>query len=189
MTPTLLCLLSPYRPPTRHALQLNADEVAAWLNGYLALWHPAALVAAPGLPRAASSYDHDFPKAGQVFAVPVAPQLFQADDWPDRRDAAGAVSFSATPDRGETLAGLLEALRKLADVVPASERPPANGGGESTQYPVPSPQSETPAVPPETPSGNGTEHCVPSTDSAAPLARMRTLLDAAPEHVGWFRAV
>src|SRR2546430_1001500 len=41
-----LILLSPYRLPTQSTLYLGDDEVAAFLNGYAALWHPAALALA-----------------------------------------------------------------------------------------------------------------------------------------------
>jgi alpha-mannosidase len=41
-----LILLSPYRLPTTSTLYLGDDEVAAFLNGHAALWHPAALALA-----------------------------------------------------------------------------------------------------------------------------------------------
>src|SRR5581483_2655779 len=52
-------LLSPYRPPTSYPVSLNPDEAAAWLGGYFALWHPAALARVGRPPVASSSYDHD----------------------------------------------------------------------------------------------------------------------------------
>jgi hypothetical protein len=112
MTPTLLCLLSPYRLPTHHALQLDAAEVAAWWNGFVALWHPAAVAAGP-LPRVSSPYDYESPAAGQVFAVPEAPTLFLPDDWPIRLKDTGAGSFTATADRAGTVANLKATLREL----------------------------------------------------------------------------
>ena len=41
--PRELILLSPYTPPTQHALMLGAEDTGAWLNGWSALWHPAAV--------------------------------------------------------------------------------------------------------------------------------------------------
>ena len=38
-----LLLLSPYRLPTESTLYLGDEEVAAFLNGHAALWHPATL--------------------------------------------------------------------------------------------------------------------------------------------------
>src|SRR5262249_59092170 len=46
-----LILLSPYRVPGQNALYLGNDDMAAFLNGYTALWHPAALRAAATPPR------------------------------------------------------------------------------------------------------------------------------------------
>ena len=53
-----LILLSPYRVPTQHPMMLAGEETAAFLNGYSALWHPAALAGAAGPPKVASPYDH-----------------------------------------------------------------------------------------------------------------------------------
>jgi hypothetical protein len=114
MTPTLLCLLSPYRLPTHHALQLDAAEVAAWWNGFVALWHPAAVVAGT-MPKVSSPYDYETPSAGQVFAVPESPTLFLPDDWQYRLSETGAVSFTATSDRAGTVANLRDALRRLLE--------------------------------------------------------------------------
>ena len=41
--PRELILLSPYTPPTQHALSLAAEDTAGWLNAWTALWHPAVL--------------------------------------------------------------------------------------------------------------------------------------------------
>ena len=54
MTDRQIHLLSPYRLPTSYPLQLTGDEAAAWLNGYLALWHPAALAGAAQPPQAST---------------------------------------------------------------------------------------------------------------------------------------
>src|SRR5439155_584400 len=87
MTDRQLHLLSPYRLPTSYPLQLAADETAAWLNGYAALWHPAALAGAAQPPQPSNSYDHDTPGTGFVYAVPQGPHLYQPDDWADRARA------------------------------------------------------------------------------------------------------
>ena len=39
-------LLSTYRLPTDSTLYLGDEEVAAYLNGHAALWHPASLILA-----------------------------------------------------------------------------------------------------------------------------------------------
>src|SRR5437764_9478733 len=105
-----LILLSPYRLPTQSTLYLGDDEVAAFLNGYAALWHPAALRGADGPPHVASPSDHEQPVAGHVYAVPDNPPLMLPDDWEEKAREAGALVFKATTDRGETLRNLLEAL-------------------------------------------------------------------------------
>jgi hypothetical protein len=107
-------LLSPYRLPTHHQIMLNEDEMAAWLNGAVCSWHPALIFGAKSPPKVDSSYDHEMPTAGQVFAVPSAPPLFQPDDWPYRVSNAGAVRFEAVPGRDATLANLVHALREAA---------------------------------------------------------------------------
>ena len=103
-------LLSPYRPPTSYPVTLAADEAAAWLNGYFALWHPAALMDAPGPPVIASAYDHDLPLEDALYVVPEGPQLFQADDWPERVQKANAHLIRPTADAAATRASLLAAL-------------------------------------------------------------------------------
>jgi hypothetical protein len=111
MSERQLILLSPYRLPTQHALVLNADEMAAWMNGYSALWHPAALWSAEGPPRIDGPYDNDVPRAGQIYAIPETPPLVLPDDWEKRARDAGALIFKATPDRDKTLANITEVLR------------------------------------------------------------------------------
>jgi hypothetical protein len=106
-----LILLSPYRPPTQNTLYLGDEEVAAFLNGYTALWHPAVLIGASAPPRLGSPYDYEQPTAGHIYAVPDNPPLILPDDWDERVRAAGALSFRATADRETTLANLREALR------------------------------------------------------------------------------
>jgi hypothetical protein len=114
MNPRALYLLSPYRLPAQHSLMLSNEDVAAFLNGYAALWHPAALEGAGGPPSVASPYDHEVPVAGHIYAVPESPPLVLPDDWDQRVREAGAVAFRSSPDRGTTLVNLKEALRTLA---------------------------------------------------------------------------
>lgn len=123
MSDRQLHLLSASRMPTSYPLQLAADEVAAWLNGYAALWHPAALAGAVQPPQASVSYDHDIPSAGFVYCTPRGPHLFQPDDWRLRVDTAGAVVFDATADRQETTENLLTALREKGDTGPLFDVP------------------------------------------------------------------
>jgi hypothetical protein len=109
-----LVLLSPYRLPTQNALYLSDDDIAAFLNGYSALWHPAAAKGAVSPPRVASPYDHEQPKAQYLYALPETPTPMLPDDWPQRVRDAGAVCFRSGPDRGKTLDNLRSALREAA---------------------------------------------------------------------------
>lgn len=111
MSERQLHLLSSYRLATSYPLQQTADEVAAWLNGHAALWHPAALAGAMQPPRASSSYDHDNPQPGYVYCIPEGPHLFQPDDWDNRVEQAKSIVFRATANRGETIERLVSALR------------------------------------------------------------------------------
>src|SRR6266568_7746495 len=60
-------LLSPYALPTDHPMMLTEPEMAAWWNGYLALWHPAVLAGLSEPPKQASQYDHENPQAEHVY--------------------------------------------------------------------------------------------------------------------------
>jgi alpha-mannosidase len=105
-----LILLSPYRLPTQNTLYLGDEEVSAFLNGYAALWHPAALAGAAGPPRIGSPYDFEEPVAGHIYAVPDNPPLSLPGDWEERASTAGARVVRATTDRATTLANLVHAL-------------------------------------------------------------------------------
>ncbi len=124
-----LHLLSASRMPTSYPLQLSADEVAAWLNGYAALWHPAALAEAVQPPQASVSYDHDNPMTGFIYCTPRGPHLFQPDDWRERILRVSAIAFDATIDRKETQQNLLTLLRenvtreKPADLDATNQQP------------------------------------------------------------------
>jgi hypothetical protein len=115
-----LILLSPYRVPTHNTLYLGDEEVAAFLNGYTALWHPAALASASAPPRLGSPYDYEQPTTGHIYAVPDNPPLVLPDDWDERVRAAGALAFRATVDREVTLNNLREALRSRAEMAQPS---------------------------------------------------------------------
>ncbi len=109
-----LLLLTPYTFPGQNPLMLANEDMAAWLNGYTALWHPALLWLAAKPPRSDAPYDYENPKAEHVYAVPESPPTFFPDDWPQRVQDAGAITFRATPDRRTTLANLKDALRAHA---------------------------------------------------------------------------
>lgn len=109
-------LLSPYKPPTSYPVSLNPEEAGAWLAGYFALWHPAVLVKLSRPPQSASSYDHDQPVEGAIYAVPTGPHLYQPEDWSQRLTEAGAQAFQPTADQEQTQAALREALAITADV-------------------------------------------------------------------------
>ena len=113
MNPRHLILLSPYQIPGQNPLMLGNDEVAAFLNGYSALWHPAALAGAAAPPKVASPYDHEQPAAGHLYAVPESPPLVLPDDWEQRVREAGAATFRTTADRPATMANLGQALQTL----------------------------------------------------------------------------
>src|SRR5262245_49625324 len=105
-----LILLSPYRMPGQNPYMLGNEDAGAFLNGYVALWHPAALLGTAKTPRVGSPYDHEQPVAGHVYAVPESPPLLLPPDWDDRVQEVGAVAFRVTEDRAQTVANLLEAL-------------------------------------------------------------------------------
>src|SRR5262245_2675882 len=107
-------LLSPYRLPTHHQVYLNEDEMAAWLNGYIVLWHPALLLGGERPPRVDSAYDHEQPTAGRAYVMPDSPPQFLPDDWPDRVRLNGAVKLPASPDREATIRGMTDAVREAA---------------------------------------------------------------------------
>lgn len=113
MSERQLFLLSPYSLPTDHPLMLSDADMAAWLNGYLALWHPAALVHATQPPKQASQYDHEQPSAGHVYAVPDSPPLYLPDDWKARVEETGAGAFESAADGAATLASLRQALQRV----------------------------------------------------------------------------
>jgi hypothetical protein len=123
--PRELILLSPYTPPTNYPLSLGADETAAWLHVWSALWHPAAVAGAAGPPRIASPYDHEQPTAGQLYAVPESPPLYLSDDWDDRVRQVGAAAFRSGWDRASTLANLKDALAQLGADIGPFDRDPA----------------------------------------------------------------
>src|SRR5438128_9033955 len=111
MNPRELILLSPYRLPAQNSLMLGNEDVAAFLNAYTALWHPAVMHGALGPPRLGSPYDYEQPSEGHVYAVPESPPLILPDDWDQRVSDMGALAFRAGADRAGTLANLLTALR------------------------------------------------------------------------------
>src|SRR5437868_5703912 len=113
MTARELFLLSPYRLPAQNPLMLAGEDSAAFLNGFSALWHPAALAGALAPPRIGSPYDYEQPAAGHIYAVPESPPLILPDDWEQRVRDAGAVAFRSTMDRETTLANLRQALEAL----------------------------------------------------------------------------
>ena len=114
MSPRELILLSPYRLPAQNPLMLGDEDIACFLHGHTALWHPAALRGANGPPRVSSPYDHEQPAPGHVYAVPESPSLVLPDDWNHRVRDAGAAAFQAVPDRATTVANLRSALRELS---------------------------------------------------------------------------
>jgi hypothetical protein len=105
-----LILLSPYRLPTQSTQMLANDDVAAFLNGYVCLWHPAAVQGADRPPVVASPYDFEQPQPGQIFAVPESPPLLLPDDWDQRVIDSDAVAFRSSSIREATLANFQSAI-------------------------------------------------------------------------------
>jgi hypothetical protein len=132
MNPRKLVLLNPYQLPGQSPLTLSNEDMACWLNGYSALWHPAALWGAAGAPVVEATYDHEQPKADHLYAVPEAPPLFMPDDWEQKVREAGAVCFRAVPDREATLANLKNALAQAKQAGSVSDgQPVADAPGSS----------------------------------------------------------
>ena len=103
-------LLSPYRPPTSYPVSLNSEEVEAWLRGYFALWHPALLRVVNRPPNAASTYDHDVPRAGFLYAIPTGPTLYQPENWGEQVAENTGASFQTFADAKRTEDSLRVAL-------------------------------------------------------------------------------
>jgi hypothetical protein len=108
--PHELILLSPYRFPAQSALTLANEDMAAWLNGMTALWHPSVLWQAKGPPRCDTPYDHEQARSGCIYALPESPPSYLPDDFDRRVRDAGSIVFRATLDRLATLANLKTAL-------------------------------------------------------------------------------
>jgi hypothetical protein len=89
-----LVLLSPYRYPAQYAMTLADEDMAAWLNAFTALWHPALLWQAKAAPRVEATYDHETPRPGLVYALPETPPSYLPDDWDARVKEADARSGS-----------------------------------------------------------------------------------------------
>jgi len=113
MNPRSTLLLSAYRLPTETTLYLSEEEMAAFLNAWRVLWHPAVLACSKTLPRIASPYDHEQASADLLIAVPDNPPLTLPEDWFERARAAGAIVFYAHADWQATLASMREALQPL----------------------------------------------------------------------------
>jgi len=101
---------------------LGKEDMACWLNGYSALWHPASLWGASRPPRCEVSYDHEQPRSGVVYALPEFPPMILPDDWDERVRAAGSVAFRASADRNATLANLFETLRSRSAAPEGADR-------------------------------------------------------------------
>jgi hypothetical protein len=105
-----LVLLSPYKFPAQYSMTMSDEDMAAWLNAFTVLWHPAVLWQAKGAPRCEATYDHETPKPGYIYALPDSPPAYLPDDWEARVRDAGAITFKAAVDRETTLANLKAAL-------------------------------------------------------------------------------
>src|SRR6476620_9503615 len=115
--PRELLLMSPYTPPAQHALMLGDDVTSCWLNGWAALWHPAALRQASGPPRWIGPYDQSDPGSEQLIAMPETPPLQLASDYEDRIREKSGRSFRGVTDRQRTIENVKAALAALGDDV------------------------------------------------------------------------
>jgi hypothetical protein len=115
MSDRLSVLLSPYRLPTNHPVYINEEDMAAWLNGWSMLWHPASIFLCDLLPRVDSAYDHENPRPGRIYFLPENPQQFLPDDWKYRVDECGALVVTPLPSREETLANYIQAIRNARE--------------------------------------------------------------------------
>src|SRR6476620_7820728 len=106
MTQHELVLLSPYRFPGQNSLILADEDMAAWLNGYTALWHPALLWHAEAPPRVETPYDHEPPRERTIYVVPESPPNYLPENGKDRLKQVGSMSFPSTVDRVTPLDGL-----------------------------------------------------------------------------------
>src|SRR5438309_2221365 len=105
-----LVLLSPYRYPAQYAMNMSDEDMAAWLNGFTALWHPALAWQAKTPPRCETTYDNETPKPGVIYALPETPPAYLPDDWEMRVRQVGSLVFKSVPDRAATIANLKAAL-------------------------------------------------------------------------------
>lgn len=110
-----LFLISPFRLPTHATASPGEAEILGFLNGYSALWHPAALAGAAGPPRIVSPSDHERPAAGCLYALPHTPPLFLPEDWEENLSEVNSAGFRAETDRAVTLQNLEASLGRTGD--------------------------------------------------------------------------
>lgn len=103
---------------------LGDEEVAAYLNGYLSLWHPLLVLRSERPPRIASPYDHEDPKARQIFACPDDPPMYLPDDWQQKVEQVGAVAYHVTDDRDATFENWKAAMTAFLDKLEDDEDEP-----------------------------------------------------------------
>ncbi len=115
MSDRLSVLLSPYRLPTNHPVYINEEDMGAWLNGWVMLWHPASLFLCDLMPRVDSAYDHENPRPGRIYFLPENPQQFLPDDWRYRVQENGAIVITPVTSRDETVANYVQAIRQAAE--------------------------------------------------------------------------
>lgn len=115
MEPFELILLSSFSFPTHNALYLSEEDVTCFLNGYIALWHPAALSLGQSLPRIGSPYDFELPQSNYLYGVPTSPPSSLPEHWEENAKAEGAIVFHVTENRKETINNLLNAIREHAE--------------------------------------------------------------------------
>jgi len=75
--------------------------MAAWLNGIHSAVHPACCGQAKAAPRCETTYDHEVPKPGYIYALPgIAASVLCRDDWETRVKQAGSARLQgdAGPD-------------------------------------------------------------------------------------------
>lgn len=128
-----LFLLSPYRLPGMSSMTLANEDMAAWMNAWSVLWHPALLWRAAAPPRVDVGYDHERPEPNRVYAVPESPPPMMPEDWELRVQAAGAIHLRATPDRATTFANLLRALPSASSGCDTAVSNPVSETAQTTE--------------------------------------------------------
>ncbi|MFO0815530.1 MAG: hypothetical protein U0796_20120 [Gemmatales bacterium] len=115
MSARQLVLLSSQRPSSKYRHTIHQDDADAWLNGYLALWHPLILAESQGLPVIGTHEEFESPQTPTLFIVPRTAYQYQSPSWHDEHIAAGSLVVEANTSLEETWQHLALALGRSRD--------------------------------------------------------------------------